>query len=194
MRPANDKTQSLRYLLLRHAWLIKPIIPASIYREVTSTLNVSITGKGFLVTWLNNGIQFEKKYGDGEFNFFIRGDINKKGNDYSIDYTTNNNLAESFVKIAFDLDEINISKRKESLLPINPVTLFSYIAFLAISWFYGGEYFLIFSTLLLLLFACEYWYPNGKLFVPLIILGFVQIQLVFTSLFGITIFFFNTVS
>ena len=40
-RPTNDKSQALRYLLLRYAWRMKNKIPESIYEEVANSINIS---------------------------------------------------------------------------------------------------------------------------------------------------------
>jgi hypothetical protein len=187
MRPANDKTQALRYLLLRHAWQRKNKIRKSIYNEVTNSLSVTNADNGFLVSWNNNGISHEKLYGESEFNLFIRGDKEKDKN-YTIDYSTNNNLSKYFVNEAFNLADDNNDNKVESLLPVNIFTFFNYGILPIALWLIGGSNYFGLSILLVLLILSEYMYVKGKLIVPILMIGFIQLGLVYTAFIGQIIF------
>ena len=191
MRLANDKSQALRYLLLRHIWRAKERVSISIYREVTSSLNVNSIDKGFLVKWINNGKDYEKKYIDSEYSFFNRGDKVGHGDEHSIDYKTNNDHAIAFVKEVLEIDELHNGYKKEILFSVNTFTILNYAIIPALLLISAGEIFFIGFICLILLFSSEFWYIKGKLFVPLILIGFIYPGLVFTPLIGAIIFFFT---
>ena len=188
MALANDKSQALRYLLLRHIWRAKESVSISIYREVTGSLDVNSIEKGFSVKWVNNGKDYEKKYVGGEYSFFNRGDKVRHGDDHSIDYNTNNDHAIAFAKEALEIDELNDGYKKEILLSVNIFTILIYAIFPTLLWVFEGKEFFIGFICLILLFASEFWYIKGKLFVPLILMGFIYTGLVFTPLIGAIIF------
>lgn len=174
--------------MLRHAWHAKASVSSSTYMEVTNSVTVQVIDKGFLVKWVRNGDFFEKEYLDAEFKFFIQGDKVKEGDDNIIDYKTNNEHAIEFVKEALNIDEISDRNSRKPLLMINPLTLLGYTIIASLLWISEGKGFFISFILLLLLFVSEFWYIKGKLFVPLILMGFIYTGFVFTALIGLIIF------
>ena len=187
MRPANDKTQSLRYLLIRHAWRKQNTIPDSIFSEVTSSINVDSVDKGFLVRWVKNGINYEKKYRNDEFKFFIRGDKVKDGDNYTIDYSTNKTLAESFIKEVFGTHINGDFIRSKKRFSINPLSTILNITILLLLILFNEKDFIVTSIILLIFYISEVWIVKGAFFMPILMLGLFNDGLQYTALLALSI-------
>ena len=187
-RPANDKQQSLRYLLLRNIWEVKDNISFPLYKEITKSLKVTIIDKNYVVTWIKNGIKNEKKYNLDQFRFFVRGDKVRDDEDYTIDSKTNNKSAKSFVDEIFGAEVSKINNRVESILLKNPVIIIMNFLTVLAFYFFSEKELIIASFCLLFLFFIEYWFEYGKLFVPFGFLGFAYNGLVYSAIFGLILF------
>lgn len=187
-RPANDKQQSLRFLLLRSIWEVKDNISFPIYKEVSKSLKVTIVDKNYVVTWMKNGLKNEKKYNLDQFRFFIRGDKVLDGEDYKIDSETNNYTAKSFVNEIFGADVSKKNNRVESILLKNPIIIMMNFLTVLGFYFFSEKELMIASLCLLFLFLIEYWFEYGKFFVPFGFLGFAYNGLVYSAIFGLIFF------
>jgi len=182
----NDKSKALRYLLLRHLSKAKNSTSSEIFKEVTNSLKIEKKENHFQIIWVRNGKSFNKEYDQNQFHFFTQGD--KVNDNYKIDYRKNDNNAKTFVKEAFNINNIKYANDKKLFFSLNPIVLFSYFLYTILFFIIEKNSFLIGSIIIFFLFICEFWYIWGKFFIPPLLLGFIMIDLPYTGLIGLIVF------
>ena len=185
----NEKKHALRYLLLRFLWAYREVVPENLYQEVAKTLTVGETDKGFVVKWMRQGNEFQKRYRKDDFKFFVRGDNIKQSKPSYVDHKHNTKVALEFVKQAMDLNGIIDCKKSEPLFPRTLLYLFLYGTFAAIIYLAGGEDFILAAITIFVLFAIEFWYQKGKILVSPLIGVFIPIGLPYTAIIASFFYF-----
>jgi hypothetical protein len=178
----NRKEPALRYLLLRFLWIAKEHVSLEVYQEVTRSLTVNKTNGKLIVTWQRNGQVYQKSYQRDEFKLYVRGDKSRSETDQAIDHHHNAILAREFAQDALGIGYFEITTRQEPFFPDMYLGVASLLVGGMLMGIAGGNSFISPVILILTLSFVEFWYPKGKIIVPLLIAGFTPIGLPFTTI------------
>jgi uncharacterized membrane protein YjjP (DUF1212 family) len=184
----NQKKHALRYLLLRFLSTAKELTSTNLYKEVTKTLIVDETDKGFIVRWRRDDREFQKNYGKDEFKFYTCGDNIEQSAIDPIDRQHNTKLAREFVREALGISQIKEETNREPNFPRMFLILSGYATCAALLWLVGGKNMIMASGLIFVMFAAEFWYQKGKVAVPPLIAVFIFIGFPFTAIVTASIY------
>lgn len=168
----NDLRYALRYLLLRFMRMARPHVSPERYRSVATTLAVQETEQEFVLTWLRDGSQFEKRYAKDAFGFFLRGDVVEKHARRMVPHQ-NNLLAAKFVEEALQLPGFQPAVAPERHFPEALSSLAGYAAAAILIGLAEGAGLMPIAALIWAAAAIEFWFQKGRVigFVPLLLLA-----------------------
>ena len=98
-----NKHQALRFLLLKHLWMLRGRVPAERHRRIAQSLEIDRTDTDWVVTWTDEGERKRFECPLEEVALYVRGDLGRRvavGTD-----VRNEVLGERFARQAYGLSD-----------------------------------------------------------------------------------------
>jgi hypothetical protein len=96
-----NKHQALRFLLLKHLWMLRGRVPAERHRRIAQSLEIERTTTSWVVTWADEGERKRFEFPLDEVALYVRGDLGQRvavGTD-----ARNEVLGERFARQAYGI-------------------------------------------------------------------------------------------
>jgi hypothetical protein len=96
-----NKHQALRFLLLKHLWMLRGHVPSERHRRIAQSLEIDRTDTDWVVTWADEGERKRFEFPLDEIALYIRGDLGQRvalGTD-----ARNEVLGERFARHAYGI-------------------------------------------------------------------------------------------
>jgi hypothetical protein len=96
-----NKHQALRFLLLKHLWMLRGRVPAERHRRIAQSLEIDRTDTNWVVTWTDEGERRRFEFPLDEVALYVRGDLGQRvavGTD-----VRNELLGERFARQAYGI-------------------------------------------------------------------------------------------
>lgn len=104
-----NKHQALRFLLLKHLWMLRGRVPAERHGRIAQSLGIDRTDTNWVVTWADNGERRKFEFPLDEVALYVRGDLGQRvavGTD-----ARNEELGERFARLAYGIND-NLGREK----------------------------------------------------------------------------------
>ncbi len=105
-----NKHQALRFLLLKHLWMLRGRVPAERHGRIAQSLEIDRTDTNWVVTWTDGGERRRFEFPLDELALYVRGDLGQRvavGTD-----VRNEVLGERFARAAYGIsDDLGREKR-----------------------------------------------------------------------------------
>ena len=98
-----NKHQALRFLLLKHLWMLRGRVPAERHGRIAQSLEIDRTDTNWVVTWADNGERRRFEFPLDEVALYVRGDLGQRvavGTD-----ARNEVLGERFARLAYGIND-----------------------------------------------------------------------------------------
>jgi hypothetical protein len=104
-----NKHQALRFLLLKHLWMLRSRVPAERHGRIAQSLEIDRTDTNWLVSWTDAGERRRFEFPLAEVALYVRGDLGQRvavGTD-----VRNEVLGERFARLAYGIND-NLGREK----------------------------------------------------------------------------------
>jgi hypothetical protein len=98
-----NKHQALRFLLLKHLWMLRGRVPPERHRRIAQSLEIDRTDTRWVVTWADDGERKRFEFPLDEVALYVRGDLGQRvaaGTD-----ARNEVLGERFARLAYGIND-----------------------------------------------------------------------------------------
>src|ERR1700748_1168315 len=98
-----NKHQALRFLLLKHLWMLRGRVQAERHGRIAQSLEIDRTDTNWVVTWTDNGERRKFEFPLDEVALYVRGDLGQRvavGTD-----VRNEVLGERFARLAYGIND-----------------------------------------------------------------------------------------
>jgi hypothetical protein len=104
-----NKHQALRFLLLKHLWMLRGRVPAERHGRIAQSLEIDRTDTNWVVSWTDQGERRRFEFPLDEVALYVRGDLGQRvavGTD-----VRNEVLGERFARLAYGIND-NLGREK----------------------------------------------------------------------------------
>jgi hypothetical protein len=104
-----NKHQALRFLLLKHLWMLRGRVPAERHGRIAQSLEIDRTDTNWVVSWTDAGERRRFEFPLAEVALYVRGDLGQRvavGTD-----VRNEVLGERFARLAYGIND-NLGREK----------------------------------------------------------------------------------
>ena len=177
-----NKHQALRFLLLKHLWMLRGRVAAARHRRVAQSLEIDRTDTDWVVTWADEGERKRFEFPLDEVALYVRGDLGQRvavGTD-----ARNEVIGERFARQAYGLSDNLGRERRVSRFERPALQLVGCAAVLIAMVASASSSALPAVALAAAMSLTEFWFRKGKAFNAVIGIAFACVGTPAAALIG----------
>jgi hypothetical protein len=154
-----NKHQALRFLLLKHLWMLRGRVPAERHGRIAQSLEIDRTDTRWVVTWTDDGERKRFEFPLDEVALYVRGDLGQRvavGTD-----ARNEVLGERFARLAYGIND-NLGREKRVSRFERPSLQFAGCAAVLVAMAATASAALPAVALASAMSLTEFWFRKGK--------------------------------
>jgi hypothetical protein len=154
-----NKHQALRFLLLKHLWMLRGRVPAERHGRIAQSLEIDRTDTRWVVTWTDDGERKRFEFPLDEVALYVRGDLGRRvavGTD-----ARNEVLGERFARLAYGIND-NLGREKRVSRFERPSLQFAGCAAVLVAMAATASAALPAVALASVMSLTEFWFRKGK--------------------------------
>jgi hypothetical protein len=154
-----NKHQALRFLLLKHLWMLRGRVPAERHGRIAQSLEIDRTDTRWVVTWTDDGERKRFEFPLDEVALYVRGDLGQRvavGTD-----ARNEVLGERFARLAYGIND-NLGREKRVSRFERPALQFAGCAAVLVAMAATASAALPAVALASAMSLTEFWFRKGK--------------------------------
>jgi hypothetical protein len=154
-----NKHQALRFLLLKHLWMLRGRVPAERHGRIAQSLEIDRTDTRWVVTWTDDGERKRFEFPLDEVALYVRGDLGQRvavGTD-----ARNEVLGERFARLAYGIND-NLGREKRVSRFERPSLQFAGCAAVLVAMAATASAALPAVALAAAMSLTEFWFRKGK--------------------------------